>query len=192
MSSRISEQLLCLCLLKYHRFFTQNMFPVFQSRPDIRIVCFMWRSYIDGIYRLIKFLYAFICVDLPPPRKVLCALPVRIIYSLCTYAADKLHLYNKPLRNPACANNTNPLNPFILRPKHGTRNIFCPFQIDHLAVILHIVKYAHPVRSYRKDINLILFDILYLLALRFLHDNLISKSRLSHIFNPGCQRVHHI
>ena len=117
---------------------------------------------------------------------------MRVVYRLHIDAADQLCLRDKTPCNPACPNDSDPLNMFFLRPQHGAGDIFRPLQIDHLTIVTQIVKCPDPVRANCKNINLILFHIHQFLPRRTLNNHLIRKTRFLYIFYSCYERVHHI
>ena len=108
---------------------------------------------------------------------------VRVIYALCTDTAHQLGFRNKPLRNPAGSNDSDPLDSFILGPQHGAGNIFCTLQIYNLTIVLQVIKLSSPVRTDRKNIDFVFLDVTELLPGSFLNDDLIGKSGFLYIFN---------
>ena len=65
----------------------------------------------------------------------------------------------------------------------GTGNIFGTFQINDLAVILQIIKFATPVRTDYQKVDIIFCNVIKLLPLIFLYNDLIRKTGLADIFD---------
>ena len=73
-----------------------------------------------------------------------------------------------------------------------TGNILGPFQINYITVVLKVIEFPSPVRSYHQDINIILNDVIDLLSLIFFNDDLICQPRPSHILDSLNEAVPHI
>ena len=71
-------------------------------------------------------------------------------------------------------------------------NILGPFQINYITVVLKVIEFPSPVRSYHQDINIILNDVIDLLSLIFFNDDLICQPRPSHILDSLNEAVPHI
>ncbi len=69
---------------------------------------------------------------------------------------------------------------------------FGAFQINHLTVILQIVKMSVPVRSDGKNIYIIAPDIINFLPLVFFYDDLVGQSRGAHRLNALHEGLLHI
>ena len=76
-----------------------------------------------------------------------------------------------------------------LTSQFGAGNILGPFQINHLAVVLKIIKLPAPVRSDNQKVNIILGDIAEFLSLIFLYNDLICKTCFPDILNPFQEAV---
>ena len=189
---RFHKQFPGLILFQHHRFFAEHVLAVGKGRFYVRVMGFMGGSDVYRIHQGIEFFQGLAEFNPPPPGKMQRAFHVGIVNRFHADPADQLGFRDEPPGNPPCADDPDPLDMLILNPQHGAGNIFRPFQVNHLAVILQVIKLSCPVGAYGKDIHLVLFNVPEFLPWRLLDDNLIGKPGFPYIFNPGHQGVHHI
>ena len=99
-------------------------------------------------------------------------------------SAYNLRLGNETARDAAGADDSDAIGILRLLTKLSTRNAFRTRKIDYLAVLIQVVELPYPVRADGEDIDIVLLDIINLLAGVVLNDNLVGKTRCLDSFDP--------
>lgn len=97
--------------------------------------------------------------------------------------ADDLRLGDEPPRNTAGADNADAECLLGLLAELSAGDAFRTRKVDNLAILIQVIELPYPVRSDGEDIDIVLLDIINLLAYIVLDDDLVSISRRLHGLN---------
>ena len=98
-------------------------------------------------------------------------------------SADNLRLGNEAARDAAGADYADAIGILHLLTKLSTRDAFRTRKIDYFTVLIQVVELPYPVRADGEDIDIVLLNIINLLAHIVLDDDFVSISRRLHGLN---------
>ena len=98
-------------------------------------------------------------------------------------SADNLRLGHETARDAAGADDADATGVLRLLTKLSTRNAFRTRKIDYLTILIQVVELPYPVRADGEDIDIVLLDIINLLAYIVLDDDFVSIPRRFHGLN---------
>lgn len=97
-----------------------------------------------------------------------------IEYSNHTDAIHHLGFRNRTMGSATASNNAQAINHLTFFTQHGATNTFSPWQVNHIAVFVQIIKLPYPIASNSKDVYIILLNIINLLSKIIFNENFIS------------------
>ncbi len=100
--------------------------------------------------------------------------------------------FHKARRNASYTCHTHFHNILRFCAQHSTTDSFCPWQIDNLAELIKVIEFPFPVRTNRKDINIIFLYVVYLLTNIVLDNDLVCQSSSPHSLYTFQDIVAHI
>ena len=71
----------------------------------------------------------------------------------------------------------------VLVAQLGAGDALGALEVDDLAVVLEVVELAQPVRADREDVDLVLLDVVDLLAFVLLDDHLVGEAAVLHVLD---------